>query len=123
MTNLPLHVNSNVSTPRVVSEIPVNETRDRKPEETGVLQDNEPRETRNLVDEKERDRIEKSANAIFDGLNTGFTLKFHEKSGEWYAVVENKITKEVVKEVPPKYVLDLHAKLREMVGFFLDKKI
>lgn len=76
-----------------------------------------------LKEETERNELENKANSIFNELNTGFALKFHEKSGEWYAVIENKITKEVVKEVPPKYILDLHVKLRDMIGVFLDKKI
>lgn len=75
------------------------------------------------LSEKEKEEMEDSANAIFDALNTGLVLKFHDKSGQWYAIIENKITKEVVKEVPPKYVLDLKARLREMIGFFLDRKI
>jgi flagellar protein FlaG len=74
-------------------------------------------------DEKERKQLEESANAIFDSLNTGLALKFHERSGDWYAIIENKITHEVLKEIPPKYVLELRAQLRDMVGFFLDRKI
>jgi flagellar protein FlaG len=74
-------------------------------------------------DEKERKQLEESANAIFDSLNTGLALKFHERSGDWYAIIENKITHEVIKEIPPKYVLELRAQLRDMVGFFLDRKI
>ena len=72
---------------------------------------------------EQRELLEERANALFESLNTGLALKFHERSGEWYAVVENKLTREIVKEVPPKYILDLHAKLKEMVGFFLDQKI
>ncbi|RXT04456.1 flagellar protein FlaG [Ammoniphilus sp. CFH 90114] len=76
-----------------------------------------------LEDEKEREQTQQSINKILDGLNTGLALKFHEKSGEWYAVLENKVTREVVKEVPPKHVLDLEAKLKDMIGVFLDKKV
>lgn len=68
-------------------------------------------------------KIEEEANKLFESLNTGLAIKFHEKSGEWYAVIENKLTKEVIKEVPPKYILELHAKLKEMIGVFLDEKI
>jgi len=76
-----------------------------------------------LLDMDKRNQIEKEINALFESLNTGLALKFHEKSGDWYAVVENKLTHEVVKEVPPKYILELRVKLKEMIGAFLDKKI
>lgn len=78
---------------------------------------------RTVLKEKERKKYEEMANSLFETLDLGLALKFHEKSGEWYAVIQNKITQEVIKEVPPKYVLDLHVKLKEMIGFFLDKKI
>lgn len=82
--------------------------------ESGVFKDS---------NHEQREQMEEKANALFESLNTGLALRFHERSGEWYAVVENKLTKEVIKEVPPKYILDLQAKLKEMVGIFLDKKI
>jgi uncharacterized FlaG/YvyC family protein len=77
----------------------------------------------NKIDYSSVRKIEEDANNLFNSLNTGLALKFHEKSGEWYAVIENKLTREVIKEVPPKYILELHAKLKEMVGVFLDEKI
>jgi uncharacterized FlaG/YvyC family protein len=73
--------------------------------------------------EKEREKLKNDANKLFESLNTGLALKFHEKSGLWYAVIENKITHEVIKEVPPKDVLELRARLKEMIGFFLDQKM
>lgn len=82
-----------------------------------------PYDERKFQDEKERTQFEKEANALFDSLNTGLAFRFHEKSGEWYVSIENKITHEVIKEVPPKEVMELRAKLKEMIGFFLDKKI
>lgn len=73
--------------------------------------------------EKEREKLKERADKLFEALNTGLALKFHEKSGEWYAVIQNKITQEIIKEVPPKYMLDLEAKLKDMIGLFLDKRI
>ncbi|WP_051330959.1 flagellar protein FlaG [Aneurinibacillus terranovensis] len=73
--------------------------------------------------EKERERLKERANKIFEALNTGLAFKFHEKSGKWYAVIENKITQEVLKEIPPKFMLELEASLKEMIGVFLDKKL
>lgn len=74
-------------------------------------------------DETERAKIEETANEIFNTLHTGLAFKFFEKSNEWYAVIENKITQEVIKEIPPKEIMEMRAKLKDMVGFFLDQKI
>jgi uncharacterized FlaG/YvyC family protein len=76
-----------------------------------------------LQNEEERKKIEKAANAVFDGLNTDLAFKFYEKSDEWYAVIEDKVTQKVIKELPPKAILNMHAQLKNMIGFFLDKKI
>jgi len=83
---------------------------------------NQNRQERKL-DAEQREKIRNEVNNIFDTFNTGLSIRYHEKSEEWYAVVENKVTKEVIKEVPPKYILDLHAKLKRMIGVFLDKKV
>lgn len=75
------------------------------------------------MSEKDREKLKEQANKLFEVLDTGLALKFHEKSGKWYAVIENKITHDVIKEVPPQYMLDLEVKLRDMIGLFLDKKL
>jgi flagellar protein FlaG len=80
-------------------------------------------ENQKYYDEKERAKIEETANEIFNALHTGLAFKFFEKSNEWYAVIENKITQEVIKEIPPKEIMEMRAKLKDMVGFFLDQKI
>jgi len=80
-------------------------------------------ENQKYSDQKERDKLKEDADKLFESLNMGIALKFHERSNQWYAVIENKVTHEVIKEVPPKEVLELRARLKEMIGFFLDKKI
>lgn len=80
-------------------------------------------ENQKYSDQKERDKLKEDADKLFESLNMGVALKFHERSNQWYAVIENKVTHEVIKEVPPKEVLELRARLKEMIGFFLDKKI
>lgn len=87
------------------------------------IKSNEDMKEQSAATEHEREKLEEMADTLFSTLDLGLVLKFHEKSGDWYAVIQNKITHEVVKEVPPKYVLDLRVQLKEMVGFFLDKKV
>ena len=76
-----------------------------------------------INNEEVRKKIEKAVNAVFDSMNTDVAFRFYQKSGEWYAVVEDKFTQKVVKEIPPKAILEMHAQLKSMIGFFLDKKV
>ncbi|WCK54186.1 flagellar protein FlaG [Aneurinibacillus sp. Ricciae_BoGa-3] len=73
--------------------------------------------------ENQRQQLKDRADKLFEELNTGLAFKFHERSGKWYAVIENKITQQVLKEIPPQSMLDLEASLKEMMGVFLDKKL
>lgn len=51
------------------------------------------------------------------------TFKIHEESEQIYALVIDTKTKEVIKTFPPEYLLDLSAKMKDLVGIFLDQKI
>lgn len=108
-----------IKTPQVQAESKNESLKSNQNKTEAKLNDQQSKE----LNKEQRDKIKKEINAIFEGLNTGLVLKYYDKSGEWYAVIENKLTREVVKEVPPKYMLDLQAKLKEMIGVFLDKKI
>ena len=46
----------------------------------------------------------------------------HEKLGDIMVKIINQDTKEVIMECPPKKILDLVAKMMEMVGVAIDKK-
>jgi flagellar protein FlaG len=95
---------------------------DTKQEQTPNNNQNQSDESK-LKNEDVRKKIEESFNAVFDSMNTDVAFKFYQKSDEWYAVVEDKFTGKVVKEIPPKSILEMHAQLKSMIGFFLDKKV
>jgi flagellar protein FlaG len=117
-SRLPLASNTNNFS---ISDMPSRsgETKER----TVVSNDQNQSDEKKLHNEDVRKKIEKAANAVFDGLNTDMVFKFYEKSEEWYAVIEDKFTQKVIKELPPKAILNMHAQLKNMIGFFLDKKI
>lgn len=128
MSEIEIRFSGNTIAPGVTQKMPeimskgVNKLEGDLVEQEQVVSEKQ-HDERTVLKEKERKKYEEMANSLFETLDLGLALKFHEKSGEWYAVIQNKITQEVIKEVPPKYVLDLHVKLKEMIGFFLDKKI
>jgi flagellar protein FlaG len=67
---------------------------------------------------------------VVDGLNkflkqsnTALKFQYHEKLQEYYVTLVDEKTKEVVREIPPKKMLDFYAAMNEFLGLIVDKKI
>lgn len=68
--------------------------------------------------------------SIVDGLNsfleptdTSIKYELHEKLDRYYVTIVDKDTDEIIKEIPPKKMLDVYASIAELMGFIVDKKI
>lgn len=73
-----------------------------------------------------KEEIEKVVNGINDFLqpaNTHIQFQLHEKLNEYYVTVVDNQTKEIVREIPSRKMLDLYAAMTEFLGFVVDKKI
>jgi flagellar protein FlaG len=55
--------------------------------------------------------------------NTHLKFEFHDKLQEYYVTIVDEQTKEVVREIPAKKILDMYAAMTEFVGLMVDKKI
>jgi len=73
-----------------------------------------------------KEKVEK----MIEGLNeflkptqTSLKFQFHDKLNEFYVEIIDSETKEVVKEIPPKKLLDMYASMMERLGIFVDHKI
>jgi len=62
------------------------------------------------------------ANSTFQALNHSLRMKFNEDAEQFYVEVIDSRTHEVLDSIPADYVLELAAKLKDMVGFFIDEK-
>lgn len=62
-------------------------------------------------------------NKFLGNSNTHIQYEYHEELKEHFVRLVNNTTNEVVKEIPSKKILDIHAAMREYLGFFVDKKI
>jgi flagellar protein FlaG len=67
---------------------------------------------------------------VVEGLNkylqqsqTALKFQYHEKLQEYYVTLVDEKTKEVVREIPPKKMLDFYAAMTEFLGLIVDKKI
>lgn len=55
-------------------------------------------------------------------LRTNLQFKLHEKLNEYYVEVVNPLTDEVIKEIPPKQMLDRYAAMAEFMGLLVDEQ-
>jgi len=62
------------------------------------------------------------ANSHFQALNHSLRMKYNEDAEQFYVEVVDSRTREVLDSIPAEYVLELAAKLKDMVGFFIDEK-
>ena len=62
-------------------------------------------------------------NEFLESYNTEAIISNHEVFGDTMIKIVNKSTKEVLLEIPPQKLLDMVAKLCEIVGLKLDKKV
>ena len=53
----------------------------------------------------------------------GLNFTQHEDTGRTMVRITNRDTEEVIREIPAKQVLDLAAKIEEMVGILFDEKV
>lgn len=75
--------------------------------------------------------LERQVRMAVDALNkamevftpTQLRFKLHEETERLQVQVVDQATGKVIKEVPPTQFLDLLARIREMVGLFLDEKV
>ena len=61
-------------------------------------------------------------NKFLKSQKTSVQYEFHENLNEYYVKVVDSDTNELVREIPPKKLLDLYAYTKEKIGLILDKK-
>ncbi|MFJ7932839.1 flagellar protein FlaG [Sporosarcina sp. NPDC096371] len=64
-----------------------------------------------------------SMNTFLASANTQLRFKFHDKLNEYYVTIVDSTTDEVIREIPSKKLMDIHAAMREFVGLLVDEKI
>lgn len=64
-----------------------------------------------------------SLNGFIEPLQTNLKFVYHEELNEYYVTVVNPSTSEVIREIPPKKMLDMYAAMTESMGILIDEKI
>lgn len=68
-------------------------------------------------------QVTDSMNTFLESANTQLRFKFHDKLNEYYVTIVDSNTDEVIREIPSKKLMDIHAAMREFVGLLVDRKI
>lgn len=87
------------------------------------LPDKQPFETVEHIPKEELiDKVE-SMNKFLEQSTTAVKYQLHEKLNTYYVQLVDPITEEVLKEIPNKKFLDMHASMLELTGLIIDDKI
>lgn len=62
-------------------------------------------------------------NDFIDPVITNLKFIFHEDLHEYYVTVVDPITNEVIKEIPPKKMLDMYVEMAKYMGLLIDEKV
>lgn len=90
---------------------------EKKPE----VQPKEPMENKELK-EKDLKKVVDKLNKFLEDENTHAEYQMHEKFNQVMIKIIDNNTGKVIRELPPKKIIDMVAKLCEMVGVLVDKK-
>lgn len=72
---------------------------------------------------KKLEEVIKGLNDFLEPRHTSLKFQLYEKLNQYYCQVIDDKTKEVIREIPPKKLLDAYATMAEQLGFIIDKKI
>lgn len=97
-----------------------------KQEQTTVQQMNAKQEeerTSKEISKQKLEEIVKGMNEFLQPSHTSLKFNVHEDLKEYYIQLIDDRTKEIVREIPPKKLLDMYAAMMKFVGLIVDRKI
>lgn len=74
------------------------------------------------VTEKVISEAVEKMNKVFEGSSRRFEYSVHEKTHGIMVKVIDEVTGEVIREIPPKKILDMVANMMEMAGLIVDER-
>jgi len=95
-----------------------NDNSERNPESLREKQEYSEQELEDEVRESVKD-----INEIVDKVKEGLSFQIHEDTEKMMVKVVDLKTDEVIKELPPEEMLDLQARIHEMVGILIDETV
>lgn len=93
-----------------------NKIRDRQQ----VRETSLPRDSRLYLEELEQAVTQ--SNEAAEALNIGIRFKLHDSSERFMVQIVDRVSNEVIKEIPPERLLNLVGQIQEMIGLLQDEK-
>ena len=81
-----------------------------------------PQEEQKMSAEKAKSMVD-SMNKFLKSADSQLKFQYHEALNEYYVTIIDTATDEVIREIPSKKLMDIHAAMREFVGLLVDRKI
>lgn len=81
-----------------------------------------PTETEKQFSKGDMERQVESLNKFMQSSTTHLKFTLHEQLNEYYVQVVSDIDNTVVREIPSKKMMDMVAKMHEMIGLLVDEK-
>lgn len=94
------------------------------PEHVSLQDETQTAENKMVADpEKVRQAVEALNKAVEVSLPNRLQFRLHEATDQMQVQIIDQESEKVIKEIPPQEILDLMARIHEMVGWFLDERI
>ncbi|RAK19941.1 flagellar protein FlaG [Anoxybacillus vitaminiphilus] len=75
------------------------------------------------VPKEKLEEVVKGLNEFLQPSQTSLKFELHDQLKEYYVQIIDERTREVIREIPPKKLLDMYATMMQFVGLIVDKKI
>ena len=92
-------------------------------QEQTTLQQMTVKQEEERIPKQKLEEIVKGMNEFLQPSHTSLKFNVHEDLKEYYVQLIDDRTKEVVREIPPKKLLDMYAAMMKFVGLIVDRKI
>lgn len=79
--------------------------------------------TERVMPTEQAEIMVESMNNFLTSANSQLKFVFHNELNEYYVTIIDSNTDEVIREIPSKKLMDIHAAMREFVGLLVDRKI
>lgn len=75
------------------------------------------------ISKEDAEGVSEVMNKVSEMLNNQLHFEVYEETNTVYVQIVDRKTKEVVKQIPPEEMLELSARIREMVGILIDQYV
>lgn len=82
-----------------------------------------PHASQRQLSKEEMKKVVQGMNEFLKPSNTHLKFEFHEKLEEYYITMVDDETREVIKEIPAKKLLDMYASMKEYLGILVDRRM